>query len=510
MKFITRVALVAILLTEPAVQAAEVKVDAGKQHQIMHGFGTCIVTWGAPQRSPVVAGQQNPALQRMYAQDLRMNVARIPLQPWVLEGGNPWGIQGSVTEEMKQDPTQITHAAFIWKRKDGRAQGAPDYAIDWAKSLLAIQPNIKVIGSVWSPPHWMKEPAASGPGSKFHWSQNGANTCGGRLNPKYYEHYAYYLTAWAKGLKEVHGIDLYAVSVQNELFFYEPYDSCVYTPGEFAEVVGVIGKVFQKEGVKTLIMGPEDMTRYPDRTMGYVKAAMKRPVAKDALAIICAHGYADGLETSLEADDSVNLWQMMQQVCPGKEYWMTETGGGGGAWNDIESVWESGKKKGQKRIVKGALSGFATMIHNAVVHGNASVWCTWQYLDSGPQTGSGLINVGGDKPVFTKKYQVQKHFSRWTPAGCRRVEATVEGDQLLACAFSDDKTGALTLVLQNHADKAQSASLNLGSATGPFQLYITDEKCDCEPATVVSVHNGKGQIELPARSIVTLTNLTLR
>lgn len=502
------VLLCAVMCVGQLVSAAEVKVDVTKTHQVFHGFGTCLKSWGKRETGPVVSGQYDPELQRRYAEDLGLKVVRIPIGKWVYEWENPYGIEPSATPEGMRAPDAINHKDFRWAYDSGRARGRIQYPVDFAKAIVRLNPRVKVIGSVWSPPHWMKEPAESGPGKRFHWSKYGCSSCGGRLNPAYYEHYAHYLAKWIKGLKQVHGIDLYAISIQNELHFYEPYNSCVYTPQEFADVVAVVGKVFEEEGIGTLIMGPEDMTKFPARTMGYVRAAMADPKSAEALSVICSHGYADGIETSLEADDALKLWQMMQEVCPGKEWWMTETGGGGGKWHDIEMVWQHGRRKGQKRIVKGALSGFATRLHNALVHGNASLWTTWQYLDTSEGTRAGLVDVSGEEPVFTKKYYVQKHFARWTPQGAHRVEAAADREDLLAVAFHHQESGALSVVVQNHAEVARAVTLNLSGLEDvqSLQMYVTDGERDCLALDEVPVRDGQAVLNLPALSIVTAAN----
>ncbi len=73
--------------------------------------------------------------------------------------------------------------------------------------ILEINPKVRIVGSPWSCPKWMKigydndEPLDS-------WTD-------GRLNPKYYDDYAEYFVRWI-GEMESEGIPIYAVTVQNE------------------------------------------------------------------------------------------------------------------------------------------------------------------------------------------------------------------------------------------------------------------------------------------------------
>ena len=68
------------------------------------------------------------------------------------------------------------------------------------KEILAINPAIKLLGSPWSPPTWMKTNDASK---------------GGSLKPEYYGAYAQYFVKYIRGMKAA-GITIDAVTVQNE------------------------------------------------------------------------------------------------------------------------------------------------------------------------------------------------------------------------------------------------------------------------------------------------------
>lgn len=510
MKRLMHLVILLLLVGLGDLCAGEITIDAEKKFQVIHGFGTCMKTWGSPDKDPVTKWQRDSACHKLYVEELGFTMVRIPINKWVLDGPNPYKIPVVVTQEMKDDPTRITHDKFSWERDQGRSGDVPIRQINWAKALLALNPEIKVFGSVWSPPHWMKEKGKKGAGTKFNWSKFGSSSCGGRLSEKYYTHYAYYLSAWSKGLKAKFGIVLYAVSVQNELLFYEPYDSCVYDYGDFAPVVKEIGRVFEKEGIQTRIMGPEDMTKFPDRTKRYLAPFAKDAEARDYLDIVCSHGYADGIETNLDAGDAAKLWSIMQQVVPGKEYWMTETGGGSGDWQDVETTYKKGKNKGQKQVIPGALSGLGAMLHNAIVYGQASVWTTWQFLGTDKESKHGLIYVTMDKMTPTKKFYVQKHYSRYIPAGARRIAAGPDGEEKIAVsAYVLDKKEIMTVVLQNHGVEARTVPLvfNVSPAGASMELYITDEKKNCERAGKVEIKGGKCSVSLPPRCIATLTNI---
>src|SRR5207237_10032351 len=79
---------------------------------------------------------------------------------------------------------------------------APDCAdvIPVLKEILKIAPDIKVMGSPWSPPVWMK---------------SNQKSMGGSLKPEFYGAYANYFVKYIQGM-QAEGIRIDAITVQNE------------------------------------------------------------------------------------------------------------------------------------------------------------------------------------------------------------------------------------------------------------------------------------------------------
>ena len=75
------------------------------------------------------------------------------------------------------------------------------------KRILEINPSVRIVGSPWSCPKWMKIDEERGE-PYDSWT-------GGILNPKYYDDYAEYFVRWV-GEMEAEGIPIYAITIQNE------------------------------------------------------------------------------------------------------------------------------------------------------------------------------------------------------------------------------------------------------------------------------------------------------
>ncbi|MFO7956190.1 MAG: glycoside hydrolase family 30 beta sandwich domain-containing protein [Candidatus Brocadiia bacterium] len=423
-----------------------VTVDCARRHQTVHGFGTCLISW----KADVKALYAKDEFRERYIHDLGASMVRLPLIPEVLP-------------DEVEDPADITYEEFDF----GHQNMEP--LLEFAAAVHADNPDRnKVIGSVWSPPAWMKT--------------NDQTTEGGHLRGDRYEHYAHYLAEWARGVEAEYGFPFYGISIQNELYFREPYNSCVYTPEEFRDAVKAVGDRFEELGLETRVMGPEDMTKFPDRVMGYVDAVMEDSRAAPHLDIVCSHGYADGIVSAGSAEENSALWDRVKEY--DRQLWMTETSGEEPSWP------------------RGALNRLGGKLHNALVYGNISGWSYWQITDVASARVYALMNMAAP----TKKYFVSKHFFRFIRPGAVRVEASPDGAPVSVSAFVHEEDGTLTVVLLNRRGESTLVGLEFtgGCEVREFATYRTSEGEDCARLAETPVVGGKADVSMPAWSIVTL------
>ncbi len=76
------------------------------------------------------------------------------------------------------------------------------------KEILTINPKIKIMGSPWTPPKWMKVNNLTDLQPYDSWTN-------GQLNPKYYQDYATYFVKWIQAM-EKEGFPIEAITIQNE------------------------------------------------------------------------------------------------------------------------------------------------------------------------------------------------------------------------------------------------------------------------------------------------------
>ena len=86
-----------------------------------------------------------------------------------------------------------------------------------------------------------------------------SSSAGGRLDPAKRDEFAEYLVTYVKLLKEKSGVDLYALSFQNEPLFAQGFESCVYKEADYAKTLEVVGARFRAVGLRSKLFGPEHM-----------------------------------------------------------------------------------------------------------------------------------------------------------------------------------------------------------------------------------------------------------
>ena len=113
------------------------------------------------------------------------------------------------------------------------------YLIPVLKQILSTNPEIKIMGSPWSAPAWMK---------------SNENAKGGSLKKEFYGTYAQYFVKYIRGMAD-EGVPIDAITIQNEPENPNNNPSLVMTADEQADFIkDHIGPVFKRAGIKTKII----------------------------------------------------------------------------------------------------------------------------------------------------------------------------------------------------------------------------------------------------------------
>jgi glucosylceramidase len=306
------------------------------------------------------------------------------------------------------------------------------YIIPILREALAINPNLKIIASPWSPPGWMKTS-----GSMIQ----------GTLLPSVYSSYAKYFVRFVEAYKDA-GVPIYAITPQNEpLNIPSDYPGMGMSASEQAVFLrDYLGPAFRDARLKTKIMIFDhnwDLIDYPIQVLSDPKAS----AFAAGTAIHCYGG-------------SVTAQSELHERFPNKDIWLTECSGG---------EWQTGKLLQQQvRLVIGATRNWAksVVLWNLALDQNRG-----PYL-GGCKTCRGVVTVNhASQPsqiTPTVDFTALGHASKFVAPGAYRVESnTFEQGSLEDVAFRNPD-GSLVLLVLNSGNA--SATFNI-AWSGKFASY---------------------------------------
>ncbi|MGA7339980.1 MAG: glycoside hydrolase family 30 beta sandwich domain-containing protein [Terracidiphilus sp.] len=290
---------------------------------------------------------------------------------------------------------------------------APDRAdvIPVLKEILAIDPRIRILGSPWSAPAWMK---------------TNDQVKGGELKPEYYGAYAQYLVKYIQGMKD-EGISITAITMENEPLNPKNTPSMVvFAPEEDAFIGKYLGPAFAEAGIKTEIQLYDhnpDVPSYP----------------LSILADPAAGKYAIGTAFHLYGGDSSTLTNVHNEY-PNKNLYLTEQ-----SVTDWPGSATIGIAEPVSRVLIGATRNWSR---------NVLLWNLAADPQAGPHTSDGgcsmcfgAITLDGDKTTLNVAYYAAAHFSKFVRPGSVRIGSS-ELEQLSTVAFLTP-TGKVVLIVAN-------------------------------------------------------------
>ena len=166
------------------------QVDTTQFFQTMEGFGFALTGGSALLISRLPALTRNALLRELFSTDgngIGVSFLRLSI------GASDLSERSFSYDDMPEGQVDPDLAHFNIDAGDSEA-------IPLLKEILAINPAIKLIGSPWSAPPWMK---------------TNQSFIGGKLKPEYFQVYANYLVMYINAMNE-RGITVHALTLQNE------------------------------------------------------------------------------------------------------------------------------------------------------------------------------------------------------------------------------------------------------------------------------------------------------
>lgn len=294
------------------------------------------------------------------------------------------------------------------------------------KKIITINPDIKIMGSPWSPPAWMKT--------------NGSLK-GGKLKPEHYDEYAQYLVKYIKAYA-AEGITIDAITPQNEpLHFTAGYPCMEMQAGDqLVFVRDHLGPEFAAEEIDTRIVTYDhnwDVT-------SYATSILNDATAKQYVAGSAFHAYGG----------NVSAMSIVHNAHPDKGLYFTEISGGAWATNFSDNLmWF------MQNIFIGTTKNWSK---------NALLWNLALNPGFGPTNNGcnncrGVVTISGNVVTKNEEYYSIGHFSKFIRAGAHRVQST-EFDTstgMISVAFmNEDKSKVV--VIANTTDQGKTFTIKQG------------------------------------------------
>ncbi|WP_240543822.1 glycoside hydrolase family 30 protein [Spirosoma foliorum] len=216
-----------------------IHVDPAQTYQTIDGFGYTLTGGSAMLLSRMEATARAKLLKELFSTEgkgIGVSYLRVSI------GASDLDEQVFSYDDLPAGETDPTVAKFSL---------APDqqYLIPILKEILAINPTIKIMGSPWSPPAWMKS--------------NG-ETKGGSLKMEFYDAYARYFVKYIQGMTKA-GIHIDAVTIQNEPLHPGNNPSLLMLPAEQALFIKKsLGPAFKAAKLKTKLIIYDHNADRPD------------------------------------------------------------------------------------------------------------------------------------------------------------------------------------------------------------------------------------------------------
>lgn len=331
-----------------------------------------------------------------------------------------------------------------------------DYLIPVIKEILAINPNVKVLGSPWTAPRWMKVNNLQDLQPYNSWT-------GGQLNPKYYGDYGKYFVLWIQAF-ESNGIPIYAVTPQNEPLNRGNSASMYMSWQEERDFIKTgLGPQLDEAGLGTKIYCFDHNYNYDNMgdQMQYPLKIYDDPEASKYIAGAAYHNYGGNVSELLT----------IHKAAPSKELVFTESTDG--EWND------GGQDKADENVQRRLLS---TMEDIAL--GTTNNWCRgfilWNLLldeqhgpfspaDGSCKNGYGTADLLNNGTIRKNAYYyIIAHTSSVALPGAYRIGTTGNQANVVSCAFLNPD-GSYGLVLLNK----NSDSVDFTMADGEWKFPVT-------------------------------------
>ena len=397
-----------ITFNSPANNNVFLDIDT-TSFQTVDGFGYTLTGGSASLINKMKPGEKSNLLNELFGNtdnSIRVSYLRVSI------GASDLNATVFSYDDMPPGQTDTALAHFNF------SQDSIDL-IPLLKEILSINPNIKIMGSPWSPPVWMKDNKSS---------------VGGSLMPQYYSVYANYFVKYIQQMKS-QGITIDAITPQNEPQHGGNNPSMVMSALQQADFIkNHLGPAFKAAGINTKIIIWDHNCDHPE----YPVTVLNDPGAKQ---------YIDGSAFHLYNGD-ISALSKVHDAHPDKNLYFTEQ------WTGAKSNFGDDLKWHIKNVIIGSMRNWSRI---------ALEWNLANDPSFNPHTPGGCSECKGaltiDSSALSRNvsYYIVAHASKFIPPGSVRINSTIPGN-LVNAAFKTPQ-GKKVLIVLNENNQATSFNI---------------------------------------------------
>ena len=389
-----------------------ITIDTTKTYQEMEGFGYTLTGGSAMLLHKMSDKVRASIIQELFGNKennigvsyLRMSIGASDLDE------NTWSYNDLASGETDEN---LEHFSLAYDTL---------YLVPVLKEILKVNPQLKIMGSPWSAPTWMK---------------TNNDTRGGSLKEEYHQVYANYFVKYIEAMTS-HGINIDAITIQNEPLHSGNNPSMLMLPEQQKEFIkNSLGPIFKENKIETKIVVYDhnaDRSDYPISILDDPEAAK----------------YVDGSAFHLYGG-SIEALTEVHEKHPNKNLYFTEQWVGAPGNFSKEMEWHT------ENLIIGAPRNWCKTVLE---------WNLAADENQDPHTDRGgcdrclgAITIQGDKITRNPAYYIIAQASKFiTPGSVRVASSTANIIPNVAYKTSE---GIVTIIL-NKTDELQQISVKIG------------------------------------------------
>lgn len=411
-------------------------IDDLQQMQPVDGFGFALTGGSAELLMKMSADERKKIINELFACDknnigvsyIRLSIGASDLNSFVFS-----------YDDLKEGETDFDLQKF------SLAQDLND-VIPVMKEILSVNPDIKILGSPWSAPAWMK---------------TNNNVRGGQLKKDCYGTYALYFVRYIIAMKR-EGITIDAVTIQNEPLNSRNTPSMFWFENEQADFIkNHLGPAFEKEGIKTKIILFDHNLDRPD----YPLFMLSDPaVAK----------YVDGSGFHHYAGD-FGAMSLVHMARPDKNIYFTEQ-----MVTEKPGSADIGIAAQVKRLILGAARNWS---RNVILWNLAADPLNDPHTDNGGcSMCQGAITIDGNRIARNLAYYTVAHASKFVRPGSVRIASTTRGDKSVALYEDEQRPGVFRTAVTENTDLLPNVAFK--TPEGQIVLIVVNDTWSVSSFTI--------------------------